>query len=76
MKSLFTALHPLQDDSDKNCPKAIQANIESGKLCLRGLEVPLPIRGSGRFEVMFLDEELRIFRSGGSIAVQIKATTL
>ncbi len=66
----------VQDDST-NSPKPIRADIEGGRLHLWGWELPLPfIRGSGTFEVMYLDNELRVFRSGASYAVQVKASAL
>lgn len=57
-------------------PKRIQANISAGQLHIAGLTIPLPIRGTGYFEVMYLDERLRVFRSGGAIAVQVKEQVL
>ena len=75
-QSSSPALTFLTQDDSEQCPVAIRADIEEGRLGLWGLEVPLPIRGSGRFEVLFLDDGLRIFRSGGSLAVQIKSTYL
>lgn len=54
----------------------MQANITSGNLHLFGLDVPLPIRGVGTFEVLYLDDSLRIFRSFGSYAVQVRRDRL
>ena len=74
---LIACFMPPQDDSELSCPKRIRANIEGGLLHLRGWELPLPfIRGSGQFEVVFLSDQLRLFRSGGSLAVQVKASLL
>eukprot|EP00878_Enallax_costatus_P004452 GHUV01004692.1.p1 GENE.GHUV01004692.1~~GHUV01004692.1.p1 ORF type:complete len:249 (+),score=59.85 GHUV01004692.1:276-1022(+) len=53
-------------------PIPVQANISSGLLHLFGLDIPLPIRGTGRFDVVYLDDKLRVFRSGGAISVQVK----
>lgn len=50
----------------------MQANITSGLLHIFGLDIPLPIRGTGQFEVLYLDEKLRVFRSGRAISVQVK----
>jgi hypothetical protein len=61
----------LQDDG-VNLPAAIQANISSGLLHILGLDIPLPIRGSGQFEVAWLDSNLRVFRSSGAVTVQIR----
>lgn len=39
--------------------------------------MPLPIKGSGVFEVLYLDDELRIFRSKpDTYAVQVKEAAL
>jgi len=61
----------LQDDSP-SLPKPIQANISSGCIHVFGVDIPLPIRGTGLFEVVYLDERVRVFRSGGALAVQVK----
>ncbi|KAF6254802.1 hypothetical protein COO60DRAFT_1634660 [Scenedesmus sp. NREL 46B-D3] len=55
-----------------NLPAPIQANIRSGLLHVLGLDIPLPIRGTGRFEVAWLDGNLRVFRSSGAVTVQIR----
>jgi ATP-dependent RNA helicase DDX54/DBP10 len=60
-----------QDDS-LDLPKAIQANISTGLIHLWGLDIPLPIRGTGYFEVVYLDDRLRVFKSKGALAVQVK----
>ncbi|KAI8469863.1 MAG: hypothetical protein J3K34DRAFT_521872 [Monoraphidium minutum] len=65
---------PLDDGAAT--PKAIRADIAFGSLHAFGRDIPLPIRGSGRFEVMYLDDTLRVFRSGGSISVQVKKSEL
>ncbi|KAG2453734.1 hypothetical protein HYH02_001945 [Chlamydomonas schloesseri] len=61
-------------DDSAVTPKAIRANIRSGRLVAWGLDVPLPIAGSGLFEVVFVDEQvgLRVFRSSGRYAVQVR----
>lgn len=69
---LLLCVHaPVQDDS-VSLPKSIQANITSGNIHVWGLDIPLPIRGTGYFEVVYLDDRLRVFRSGGALAVQVK----
>lgn len=69
-------LHPCcsmyAQDESPGLPAPIQANISSGLIHLWGLDVPLPIRGTGYFEVVYLDDRLRVFRSGGALAVQVK----
>jgi hypothetical protein len=61
----------LQDDS-LSLPAPIQANISSGLLHILGLDIPLPIKGTGQFEVVWLDSNLRVFRSSGAVSVQIR----
>lgn len=63
-------------DASTTTPKVIDVQITSGMLYAWGLEVPLPIQGRGTFEVCYLDDSLRIFRSGSSYSVQVRATTL
>lgn len=59
-------------DDSPSLPKPIQANISSGCIHVFGVDIPLPIRGTGLFEVVYLDERVRVFRSGGALAVQVK----
>jgi hypothetical protein len=61
----------LQDDG-RNLPAPIQANISSGLLHILGLDIPLPIRGTGQFEVAWLDSNMRVFKSSGAVTVQIR----
>ena len=75
MPSKFVSYLIQQDDSEC-CPKLIQANIEGGLLSLWDWTFPLPIKGSGTFEVTYLDDELRIFRSGSSLSVQVKINAI
>ncbi|GAX74758.1 hypothetical protein CEUSTIGMA_g2205.t1 [Chlamydomonas eustigma] len=65
------------EDDSLNCPKRIKVKIEGGLLRLRDTEIQLPfIQGTGTFDVMYVDECLRIFRSGNSLVVQIKKSFL
>jgi hypothetical protein len=57
-------------------PKTLQANIQTGRLVAWGLDVPLPIAGSGKFEVLYVGEGLRLFRSGGRTVVQVRQDRL
>jgi ATP-dependent RNA helicase DDX54/DBP10 len=51
--------------------------IEGGQLKFGDMAVELPfIKGTGIFDVMYLDERLRIFKSGNSFAVQVKRSFL
>ncbi|PNW75126.1 hypothetical protein CHLRE_12g513700v5 [Chlamydomonas reinhardtii] len=61
-------------DDSAVTPKTIRANIRSGRLVVWGLDLPLPIAGSGLFEVVYVDEQvgLRVFRSSGRYAVQVR----
>ncbi len=55
----------------------IRADITSGRLRAWALDLPLPISGSGTFEVLYVDERLRLFRSNGTTyAVQVRADLL
>ncbi|MEW5299512.1 MAG: hypothetical protein WDW36_002523 [Sanguina aurantia] len=53
-------------------PAPITVTITSGTVNAWGRVINLPIQGTGKFEVAYLDEDLRIFRSQGSIAVQVR----
>lgn len=65
----------MQDDSTVT-PLNIRVKISSGRLFLGSLELPLPIFGTGYFEVVYVDEALRVLRSASRIAVQIRADRL
>lgn len=54
----------------------MRASIQAGKLRAFGTELPLPIAGQGEFEVLYCDGSIRIFRSAGSLAVQVRADRL
>ena len=67
------------DDTSLATPKRFQANISKGKLCLGDNEdadcFPLPIRGEGLFDGVYLGERLRIgqnLNGGGARVVQVK----
>ena len=77
---MHSTLHPQDQklrmhaqDASTRTPKVIDVQISSGLLHLAGLDVPLPIRGKGTFEVCYLDTNLRVFRSGSSYSVQVRA---
>ena len=57
-------------------PKTLQANIRSGRIVAWGVDLPLPIAGSGRFDVLFVGGGLRLFRSGGRTVVQVREDLL
>ena len=60
-------------------PKAFTVTIEGGAVSLagQGFTLPLPIQGSGKFEVVYNDDKLRVFRSaGGSLTVQVREDVL
>ncbi len=42
-----------QDPDSQELPKRVQARIRAGSLCLGSLTLPLPIRGTGEFEVCY-----------------------
>lgn len=61
----------------RTTPVTIRADITSGRLRAWALDLPLPISGSGTFEVLYVDERLRVFRSNGdTYAVQVRADLL
>lgn len=69
------------DTSSLSTPKRFQANIEKGGLCLGGGSqedsscVPLPIKGEGIFDGVYLGKRLRIgqnINGGGARVVQVK----
>jgi hypothetical protein len=55
-------------------PVRCNAFIERGALALRGTAraLALPINGKGTFEVCYMDEALRVFRSDTGLAVQVR----
>mmetsp|Transcript_413 Transcript_413/g.920 ORF Transcript_413/g.920 Transcript_413/m.920 type:complete len:242 (-) Transcript_413:195-920(-) len=53
------------------CPVPYQVAIEEGSLMVGERSWELPISGPGRFEVLYGDAKLRIFRSAGGLAVQV-----
>lgn len=60
-------------------PKAIEVEITSGSLEIPkwNLSIPLPINGKGVFCVMYVDNNIRIFRSiGGTLSLQVKDSML
>ena len=64
-------------DASSTTPVWIEASIESGCLHIRQRQLGLPIRGSGKVSIAYLDNSLRIFRdSRGSIAVQVREDEL
>lgn len=67
------------DENSLSTPKRFQANIEGGNLCLGAEEkspcAPLPIRGEGLFDGVYLGKRLRIgqnLNGGGARVVQVK----
>jgi hypothetical protein len=64
-----------QDDS-ATLPKAINVTVVKGALHVGGRSFPLPIRGTGRFLIAYLDGDLRVFCSGGSVTVQVREEAL
>lgn len=59
------------------CPVLVQAQIYQGTLHVgSSARLPLPIRGTGRFEVLYCDDKLRVFRSGSTLTVQVREALL
>ncbi|KAK9826161.1 hypothetical protein WJX81_002496 [Elliptochloris bilobata] len=64
-------------DASATTPVEIKASIESGCLHLGRRQVGLPIKGSGRVSIAYLDADLRVFRSSsGSTTVQMREAEL
>jgi hypothetical protein len=60
-------------------PVRCNASIERGAVTLSArhasggaYSLPLPIRGNGTFEVCYVDDALRVFRSATGLAVQVR----
>lgn len=53
------------------------ASVAAGRLSAFGFVIPLPIKGSGLVNLLYLDQEVRIFRClHGSVTVQKRATAV
>jgi hypothetical protein len=64
-------------DGTATLPKRIDAFIERGNIIVGDTNILLPIKGTGYFDVMYLDKQLRIFRgNNGSLAIQTPADSL
>ena len=55
----------------KSTPARFAARIRRGTLAVGTLRIPLPIAGEGSFEVAYVDQRLRVFRSPTGLAVQV-----
>ena len=55
----------------KSTPARFTARIRRGTLAVGALRLPLPIAGEGSFEVAYVDDRLRVFRSSTGLAVQV-----
>ena len=55
----------------KSTPARFAACILKGTLAVGTLRLPLPIAGEGSFEVAYVDQRLRVFRSSTGLAVQV-----
>ncbi len=62
---------PQQEDARGCCPMAFDVTIEAGSCVIGGREFGLPISGPGRFEVIYGDAGVRVFRSSGGTVVQL-----
>ncbi len=64
-----------QDPTSFTTPKRFIANIDEGRLCLGGSAcAPLPIRGEGVFDCVYLGKSIRIgqnLNGGGARIVQV-----
>ncbi len=60
----------------RETPVEVDVLIADGALRAFGRELPLPIRGAGVFTIAYLDDDVRVFRSGKAVSVQIRAAAL
>jgi hypothetical protein len=60
----------------KFTPVEVDVQIAGGALRAFGRELPLPIRGAGVFTIAYLDDDVRVFRSGKAVSVQVRAAAL
>lgn len=59
-------------------PVPITASIQRGAVHVLGVQLPLPIRGSGKVDIAYLDTSVRVFRvpKSGSVTVQVRRDVL
>ena len=58
-------------------PKEVDVSITGGEINAWGTRIALPIKGSGKFFIEYLDDTIRVFRStGGGLTVQIREDKL
>ena len=57
-------------------PADYVASISGGEIRLGALCLSLPIAGEGKFEVVFSDSQLRVFRSSSGAVVQVREDLL
>ncbi|KAK9831087.1 hypothetical protein WJX74_003034 [Apatococcus lobatus] len=69
--------YELQEDGEAspNLPKTIMAKVAGGSAKIGDLQIPLPIKGTGTVDLLYIDNSIRIFQnSQGSRVVQRKAS--
>jgi hypothetical protein len=66
------------DPKDNALPKEVDVEITGGEVRAWGGTVPLPIRGTGKFWIEYLDDAgIRVFRStGGGLTMQVRQDVL
>ena len=58
-------------------PVLVRASIEEGELQAFGSKISLPIKGSGKVYVAYLDDSIRVLQNeGGSTTVQMRSDVL
>lgn len=63
-----------EEEDATSLPMRIVASVATGQLIAFGFNIPLPIKGSGLVDLLYLDQNVRIFRSPqGSVTVQKRA---
>ena len=62
------------EETSRQTPKTLRADIKGGDLCFQSTCLPLPIQGSGLLDILYSGERLRVIQSrdgGGAVVVQI-----
>jgi hypothetical protein len=73
---LVAVQFPVQGQA-KRMPVLVRADIQRGELRAFGRRLALPIRGSGRVSIAYLDECLRVLQDAhGGVAVQLRQDVL
>ena len=70
VENVADAENPNVLSRDARHPLGFEVQIAGGAVSAFGRTVALPICGPGEFEILYSDENIRVFRSSGGIAIQ------